>query len=112
MRVSKIFAFAVAACLPPTISGYAQNAEPLHAGDAARGLRLADNWCSSCHLVSPEQKTPSRGAPPFAEIAQSPTFNSDHLAYLLYDPHPTMAKLALSRRAIDDIAAYVLSLRK
>ncbi len=112
MRVSKIFAFAVAACLPPTISGHAQNAETLHAGSAARGLRLADNWCSSCHLVSPEQKTPSRGAPPFTEIAQSPTFNSDHLAYLLYDPHPKMAKLALSRRAIDDIAAYVLSLRK
>jgi mono/diheme cytochrome c family protein len=110
MRASKIFALVIAACLLP--AGYANSAEPLHEGDAARGLRLADNWCSSCHLVSPEQKTTSRAAPPFSEIAQSPTFNSDHLAYLLYDPHPKMAKLGLSRRAIDDIAAYVLSLRK
>lgn len=112
MRVSNIYVVVVAACLLLTISGHAQNAETLHAGSAARGLRLADNWCSSCHLVSPDQNTPSRGAPPFSEIAQSSTFNSDHLAYLLYDPHPKMAKLALSRRAIDDIAAYVLSLRK
>ena len=112
MRAPKIFALAVTACLLPTISEYAQSAESLHAGSAARGLRLADNWCSSCHLVSPEQKTPSRGAPPFSEIAQSQTFNADHLAYLLNDPHPKMAKLGLSRRAIDDIAAYVLSLRK
>jgi mono/diheme cytochrome c family protein len=112
MRVSRIFALVIAACLLLTISGHAQNVETLHAGSTARGLRLADNWCSSCHLVSPEQKTSSRGAPPFSEIAQSQTFNSDHLAYLLNDPHPKMAKLALSRRAIDDIAAYVLSLRK
>jgi mono/diheme cytochrome c family protein len=112
MRVAKIFAFAIAACALPTISEFAQSAEALHAGSAARGLRLADNWCASCHLVSPEQKTPSRGAPPFSEIAQSQTFNADHLAYLLNDPHPKMAKLALSRRAIDDIAAYILSLRK
>jgi mono/diheme cytochrome c family protein len=112
MRASNICALVAAACLLPTISGYAQSAEPLHAGDAERGLRLADNWCSSCHLVSSEQKTPGRGAPPFSEIAQSQTFNADHLAYLLNDPHPKMAKLGLSRRAIDDIAAYVLSLRK
>ncbi len=94
------------------MAGYAGDAEPLHGGDAARGLRLADNWCASCHLVSPEQKTIARAAPPFSEVAQSSTFNADHLAYLLYDPHPKMAKLGLSRRAIDDIAAYVLSLRK
>jgi len=112
MRASKVCALAIATCLLPTIAGYAGDAEPLHAGDAARGLRLADNWCSSCHLVSPEQKTTSRPAPPFSDLSQSSTFNADHLAYLLYDPHPKMAKLGLSRRAIDDIAAYVLSLRK
>ncbi len=112
MRVSNVCALVIALWLLPAATSSATDAEPLHAGDAARGLRLADNWCSSCHLVSPEQKTPSRGAPPFSQIAQSQTFNADHLAYLLYDPHPKMAKLALSRRAIDDIAAYVLSLRK
>jgi len=32
--------------------------------------------------------------------------------YLLLDLHPKMAKLALSRRAINDIAAYILSLKK
>jgi mono/diheme cytochrome c family protein len=112
MRVFKTYALVITACLLSTISGDANSAEPLHAGDATRGLRLADNWCASCHLVSRDQKTTSRGAPPFSELAQSSTFNSDHLAYLLYDPHPKMAKLGLSRRAVDDIAAYVLSLRK
>lgn len=110
--VAKVCAVAIAVYLLPTTSSYATDGEPVHTGDAVRGLRLAENWCASCHLVSAEQKSTSRAAPPFAQIAQSPTFDSDHLAYLLYDPHPNMAKLALSRRAIDDIAAYVISLRK
>ena len=52
------------------------------------------------------------GAPPFSTIAQSPGFNGDRLARLMLSPHPNMAKLALSRTAVDDIAAYILSLKK
>jgi hypothetical protein len=49
---------------------------------------------------------------PFATIAQSASFSADRLAYLLYDPHRTMAKLALSRPAIEDLTAYIISLKE
>ena len=79
---------------------------------AEYGRRLAENWCASCHVVSAGQRSTDAHAPSFGTIAQSPDFNADRLAYLLLDPHPKMAKLALSRRAINDIAAYILSIKK
>jgi len=82
------------------------------AEDAEYGRRLAENWCASCHVISAGQHPTNAHAPSFAAIAQSPDFSADRLAYLLLDPHPKMAKLALSRRAINDIAAYILSLKK
>jgi mono/diheme cytochrome c family protein len=81
-------------------------------GDAAYGRGLAIRWCASCHLVTADQQRSKAGAPPFTTIAQSPVFNGDRLAHLMLSPHPNMAKLALSRTAIDDIAAYILSLKK
>jgi len=82
------------------------------AGDNERGRSLAENWCASCHSVSGDQRPSNARAPSFATIARSSDFNADRLAYLLLDPHPKMAKLALSRRAIEDIAAYISSLKK
>jgi mono/diheme cytochrome c family protein len=82
------------------------------AEDAEHGRSLAENWCASCHVVSADQRPANARAPSFIMIAKSSDFSSDRLAYLLLDPHPKMAKLALSRRAIDDIAAYILSLKK
>jgi mono/diheme cytochrome c family protein len=82
------------------------------AADAEYGRGLAENWCSSCHVVSADQRPINSAAPTFRAIAQSPDFSAERLAYLLLDPHPKMAKLALSRRAINDIAAYILSLKK
>ncbi len=82
------------------------------ADDVEYGRRLAENWCASCHVVSPGQRPTAGQVPSFSTIAQSSDFNADRLAYLLLDPHPKMAKLALSRRAINDIADYILSLKK
>jgi len=82
------------------------------AGDAEYGRTLAENWCTSCHAVSADQPPTAAAAPSFTAIAQSPDFSADRLSYLLLEPHPKMAKLSLSRRAIEDIAAYIVSLRR
>jgi len=84
---------------------------PADAGEAEYGRTLADNWCASCHVVGTGQRPDHKGAPAFTTIAQSQDFTAERLAYLLLDPHPKMAKLALSRKAIDDIAAYIRSLK-
>jgi len=112
MQIFRLTPLVIATLLLLTLSGHAIDSEAPAAGDAAYGRHLAENWCSSCHLVSAEQKPTKKVGPPFATIAQSATFNADRLAYLLYDPHPKMAKLALSRTAIGDIAAYIMSFKK
>lgn len=103
MSFARAIAVVAAAALFPKIAA---------AGDAEYGRTLAENWCASCHIVSAGQRPTGAGAPPFTTIAQSTEFNAERLSYLLLDPHPKMAKLALSRRAIDNIAAYIKSLKK
>jgi mono/diheme cytochrome c family protein len=79
--------------------------------DPEHGLALAKRWCTSCHIVSPEQQRASADVPPFATIARSPNFDARQLAYFLLNPHPKMPDLPLSRAAADDIAAYIATLK-
>ena len=81
-------------------------------GDAEYGRGLAVRWCGSCHLVTADQQRSMPEAPPFAKIAQSTDVTGDSLARLLQSPHPKMAGFALSTAALDDIAAYIVSLKK
>ena len=81
------------------------------AGDAAAGKALAGRWCSSCHLVSPEQTTATTEAPPFATIAERHAGSINALAAFLADPHPPMPQMSLSRQEISDLLAYIDSLR-
>jgi mono/diheme cytochrome c family protein len=83
-----------------------------HYGDPEYGRGLAIRWCGSCHVVTADQQRSMLGAPPFATISQSTNIDGDRLAHLLLAPHPKMAKLGLSRAAVDDIAAYITSLKK
>jgi mono/diheme cytochrome c family protein len=80
-------------------------------GNAGAGKELAERWCASCHLVSPEQATATTEAPPFETIAAS----HDSFAWLgafLADPHPPMPELSLTRDEIRDLTAYIASLGK
>jgi mono/diheme cytochrome c family protein len=108
MQTFKTILIALAATLFVAPSAFAIDNNETATGDAAYGRR----WCSSCHQVTADQQRSKAGAPPFTTIAQSPGFNGDRLARLMLSPHPNMAKLALSRTAVDDIAAYILSLKK
>jgi len=107
----RVSAAGVAVWLLSVGVGFAKDNEAGY-GDAEHGRGLAIRWCSSCHVVATGQGRSIQGAPPFAAIAQSPDFNSDRLAHLLLAPHPNMEKLALSRAAVDDIAAYIASLKR
>lgn len=99
------FCLAAALCLPgPALAAYL--------GDAANGKILAENWCSSCHLVSSKQATATTEAPPFATIAQRPPDELEKLGALITDPHPPMPQLNLSRDQIADLVAYIASLKE
>ena len=80
------------------------------AADVDNGRNIARRWCSSCHLVAPDQTQASADVPSFASIAGRPGFTSQAIATFLQDPHPKMPSFGLTRNETDEIAEYIASL--
>jgi mono/diheme cytochrome c family protein len=82
-------------------------------GDPGRGHDLARQLCSSCHLVSPEQRGPvPHGIPSLMAIAVRPGVTEGHLlGVLVSPPRPPMPAPPFSRQQMRDVVAYILSLR-
>jgi mono/diheme cytochrome c family protein len=82
------------------------------AGDPDAGRALAQTWCSNCHVVTATQaQGASTGAPSFRTIANDKSVTPMALSAFLQTPHHRMPDLHLSREEIDDVSAYILSLR-
>ena len=79
--------------------------------DPDEGLRLARQWCTSCHIVEPGSSG-SDAAPPFETIANDPVVTENGLRAWLADPHPPMPKFDLTRIEIDVIIDYITSLER
>lgn len=100
------FALALAFVTPPA------RAQP-PGGDAQAGHALARTWCASCHVVGPEQQHAGNDmVPSFAAVAAMPSTTTMSLRAFLHTPHPPMPDLQLSNTQVEDIATYILSLRK
>ena len=85
---------------------------PRRIGDVVAGKRLAETWCSSCHIVAPSaQAGASTGVPTFTAIASMPSTTPIALRVYLQTPHARMPDLHLSRDETDNLIAYILSLR-
>lgn len=82
-------------------------------GDARAGQRLAATWCANCHRIAPGGPGPSTdAAPDFAGIAAMPSTTSMSLRVFLQSPHVSMPDYRLTREQLDDVVAYLLSLRR
>jgi mono/diheme cytochrome c family protein len=81
-------------------------------GDAASGRLYAMNWCTECHSVEPETAGTGRFAPDFTAVAKSPSTTGFSLRAFLRSDHLRMPRFALKRTEVDDIVAYILSLRR
>jgi hypothetical protein len=79
--------------------------------DPENGRRLADRWCSACHVVATGQRHARADVPPFSSIARGPDFDARQLAFFLLLPHPKMPSMSLSRNEATDIADYIKQLR-
>jgi mono/diheme cytochrome c family protein len=84
---------------------------PALAADVKNGEALARRWCSACHVVAPDQSSPTGEAPPFSAIARTPALDAGKLALFLLFPHPKMPDMGLSRGTAADLAAYISSLK-
>ncbi|MBR0680971.1 cytochrome c [Roseomonas eburnea] len=82
-------------------------------GDARAGLRLAATWCANCHQVAPGGPGPSTdAAPTFRSIARMTSTTSMSLRAFLQTPHPSMPDYRLTREELDDVVAYLISLKR
>jgi mono/diheme cytochrome c family protein len=79
--------------------------------DAARGLALAEQWCSQCHGVRPNEASANPKAPTFPAIAAEPSVTQTSLRVFLRTPHSNMPNIMLKPDDTDDIVDYLLSLK-
>jgi len=81
--------------------------------DIAAGRQLAGTHCTKCHLVTSQSDHGTvTGAPTFTAIANESSTSVQSLRDFFERPHYGMQDLHLSRVEIDDLAAYILSLRR
>lgn len=81
-------------------------------GDPAAGRRLAEAWCSGCHVIGPGASGPASDAvPTFPAVARMPSTTGMSLRAFLLTPHARMPDIQMSREQMDDVIAYILTLR-
>ena len=82
------------------------------AQDIAAGERIAQTWCGNRHIVDRKNKPAGSDAvPTFASIAAMKSTTEMSLDAFLTTPHGRMPDLVLSHTEIQDVVAYILSLR-
>jgi mono/diheme cytochrome c family protein len=81
-------------------------------GDTRKGRSFARRVCAECHAVLPSKTiSPNAKAPTFKAVANTPGMTATALAVWLRTSHPTMPNLIIDPEDMDDVIAYILSLR-
>jgi cytochrome c2 len=80
--------------------------------NAAAGGKLAQHYCAECHVVTPSAKRGWTDAPAFAAIANRPNTTAQALSGYIQQPHMHMVNTGRPPAEANDLAAYIISLRK
>lgn len=105
MKVLRGFAF-----LTLFLPAVAQAQVP--AGDAAAGYMFAREACAQCHVVTDNQPQPyALAVPSFFDIANDSAATVSSLNAFLRTPHDRMPDFILKQGDVDNVIAYILSLR-
>ncbi len=82
-------------------------------GSVALGRVYAERTCASCHAVGPRaMRSPDPRARPFDSIANTPGMTRTALNAWLHSSHSNMPNLIVEPESVDDLYAYVLTLRR
>ena len=83
------------------------------AQNVQHGQSLAEHWCAKCHVVSANAPAAqSNGLPTFPGLAARKDASADMLKARMSAQHSQMPDFQLGARDQDDLAAYILSLKK
>jgi mono/diheme cytochrome c family protein len=103
----------LSACAAPPPEAPAYSVGAADTGDPALGLRYAQQTCASCHAVAAaETVSPNPDAPPFDTVANTPGMTRIALNVWLHTPHPTMPNFVVDPDRIDDLSAYLATLKE
>jgi mono/diheme cytochrome c family protein len=84
---------------------------PSVAGSPSSGHELARTWCGNCHQIEDSDKARDT-TPSFRTIANDPAKDADYLRGFLHHPHSPMPPLELSRLQIEDLVAYIGTMKQ
>jgi mono/diheme cytochrome c family protein len=81
-------------------------------GDAHQGENLAKGVCAECHAVEKgARRSPNGIAPSFESLVHTPGMTATALRVALRSPHQKMPNLRLSNDQVDDLYAYLQTLK-
>lgn len=79
---------------------------------AAQGKQLAQQYCVTCHIITPTGHGGWTDAPRFDAIANRPDASAAKISAFVQQPHMNMLNDQRPKAEADAIATYILSLRK
>jgi mono/diheme cytochrome c family protein len=81
-------------------------------GNAKVGKEFAERVCADCHDVDPAGKiSVNPDAPSFQSVADTRGMSARALAVWMQTSHPTMPNFVLKPDDMDNVIAYIMSLR-
>lgn len=84
--------------------------ETAAAQDAENGRLLSERWCTECHAIgTPTGKSRVKS---FTSIAARENISAEMIATFLLLPHAVMPNPPLRRKDAQDIAAFIMGMRK
>lgn len=85
-----------------------------HAADLAAGQKLARSICMACHVVAPGSgpAEATAGIPSFMSVAAKAGQSEDRLKGFILNPHPPMPRVQLTVHELENLAAYIMSLKQ
>jgi cytochrome c len=88
------------------------NGAPLPSESISAGHRLAEAWCKDCHAIEP-MTVGAHGSPPdFTAIANRTSTTALSLKVFFQTSHRRMPNFIIAPEQADDLANYILSLRR
>jgi mono/diheme cytochrome c family protein len=80
------------------------------AQNVENGRHLSERWCVECHAITP---APGKSrALSFAAIAAKEKISAEMIASFLRLPHATMPNVPLRGNDAQDIAAFIMGMKK
>ena len=106
-----VIALTIGGCASQEPSASAASTVSAQAAD--RGQQFAAGTCASCHATGQVGASPMAAAPPFREIAHRYPLDEleTRLAEGLTTTHPAMPPFVFRASEIDDLIAYLQTLR-